>query len=221
MQKPIVCHGLKNTVHGHVAVVEVAEDFDFVIDLGHGDCIQDTLVNVGAGTGQTFGVLIRVNQVERGKIVCTALLTGTGLSFTDTHDFGSGSHVCFLLDLNMRFVIYWFWTIHNISAFTLTGDYVRIISPVRVIVKSPFRVNRMFVDFTQRGINMIPIYAQRIREVRQKAGLTQTEFANSIGTTKTQLSKYELNTQDTPTKIVIAVCEKYNVDANWLLGLMD
>lgn len=66
---------------------------------------------------------------------------------------------------------------------------------------------------------MIPIYAQRIREVRQNAGLTQTEFAQAIGTTKNQLSKYELNTQDTPTKIIIAVCENFNVDANWLLGL--
>lgn len=66
---------------------------------------------------------------------------------------------------------------------------------------------------------MIPIYAQRIREVRQKAGLTQTEFAQAIGTTKNQLSKYELNTQDTPTKIIIAVCDNFKVDANWLLGL--
>ena len=68
---------------------------------------------------------------------------------------------------------------------------------------------------------MIPIYAQRIREVRQMADLTQTQFAESIGTTKNQLSKYELNTQDTPTKIIIAVCQKYNIDANWLLGLAD
>ena len=66
---------------------------------------------------------------------------------------------------------------------------------------------------------MATVYAQRIREVRQKAGLTQTEFAQTIGTTKNQLSKYEVGTQDTPTKIIIEVCLKYNVDANWLLGI--
>lgn len=65
---------------------------------------------------------------------------------------------------------------------------------------------------------MIPIYAQRIREVRQSAGMTQTEFAMAIGTTKNQLSKYELGTQDTPTKIIIAVCKRFGIDANWLLG---
>ena len=66
---------------------------------------------------------------------------------------------------------------------------------------------------------MKPIYAERIREVRQRAGLTQTEFAQIIGTTKNQLSKYETNTQDTPTKVIISVCEKFNIDANWLMGL--
>lgn len=68
---------------------------------------------------------------------------------------------------------------------------------------------------------MIPIYAQRIREVRQNAGLTQTEFAQRIGTTKNQLSKYELNTQDTPLRIVITICTEFKVDANWILGLSD
>ena len=66
---------------------------------------------------------------------------------------------------------------------------------------------------------MKPIYAERIREVRQKAGLTQTEFAEIIGTTKNQLSKYETNTQDTPTKIIVEVCTNFNVDANWLMGV--
>lgn len=66
---------------------------------------------------------------------------------------------------------------------------------------------------------MKPIYAQRIREVRQKAGLNQTEFAEIIGTTKNQLSKYETSTQDTPTKVIISVCEKFDVDANWLMGV--
>ena len=68
---------------------------------------------------------------------------------------------------------------------------------------------------------MTPIYAQRIREVRQAAGMTQTEFAMAIGTTKNQLSKYELGTQDTPTKIIIAVCNRFDIDSNWLLGLTE
>ena len=66
---------------------------------------------------------------------------------------------------------------------------------------------------------MTPIYAQRIREIRQKQSMTQTDFAKTIGTTKNQLSKYELNLQEVPTKIIIAICEKYNISADWLLGI--
>lgn len=68
---------------------------------------------------------------------------------------------------------------------------------------------------------MSPIYATRIREIRQKSKQTQTEFANSIGTTKNQLSKYETGVQEIPTRIIIEVCSKYHTDANWLLGLTD
>lgn len=68
---------------------------------------------------------------------------------------------------------------------------------------------------------MTPIYAQRIREIRQKNKMTQSEFAKTIGTTKNQLSKYELNLQEVPTKIIIAICEKYNITADWLLGIRE
>lgn len=68
---------------------------------------------------------------------------------------------------------------------------------------------------------MANIYAERIREIRQIENMTQEEFAASIGTTKNQLSKYELGIQDTPTKIILAVCSEFNVDANWLLGLSN
>lgn len=68
---------------------------------------------------------------------------------------------------------------------------------------------------------MTPIYASRIREIRQKVGLTQSDFAKTIGTTKNQLSKYETGTQETPVKIIIAVCKVYAVNANWLLGLSE
>lgn len=92
---------LQDAVNGHGAVVEVAEDFDFVIDVGHGNCIQNGLVNVGTGDGITLGVLVGIDQVERGEIVVSAFLTGAGLAFTNTDYFGLNSHFCFLLDLNI------------------------------------------------------------------------------------------------------------------------
>ena len=51
-------HGVTDAVHGHGAVVEVAEHFHLIIKLGHGDSVQDRLVNVGDGSSETFGILI-------------------------------------------------------------------------------------------------------------------------------------------------------------------
>ena len=84
-------HGLQDTVHGHGAVVEVAEHFHLIIDLGHGDSIQNGLVDIGDGSSEALRILVRVNQVEGSKVVCTALLAGAGLPFTDSYDFGLNS----------------------------------------------------------------------------------------------------------------------------------
>lgn len=65
----------------------------------------------------------------------------------------------------------------------------------------------------------MPLYSQRIRELRQNLGLTQPEFANKIGTTKNQVSKYELNKEPIPVKHIVKICEEFNVSADWLLGI--
>lgn len=64
-------------------------------------------------------------------------------------------------------------------------------------------------------------YAQRIREIRQFHNLTQPQFAEKIGTTKNQISKYELEKEPIPVKHIIKICEVFNISANWLLGLSD
>lgn len=65
----------------------------------------------------------------------------------------------------------------------------------------------------------MPIYAQRIRELRQHNSLTQPQFADRIGTTKNQISKYELNKEPIPVKHIIKICEEFCVSADWLLGI--
>lgn len=66
---------------------------------------------------------------------------------------------------------------------------------------------------------MVPIYAKRIRQIRQELGLTQPEFAMRLGTTKNQISKYELNKEPIPVKHIIKICDEFNVSADWLLGI--
>lgn len=66
---------------------------------------------------------------------------------------------------------------------------------------------------------MSTTYALRIREIRQKHNLTQPQFADKIGTTKNQVSKYELNKEPIPVKHIIKICEVFKVSADWLLGI--
>lgn len=68
---------------------------------------------------------------------------------------------------------------------------------------------------------MATIYAQRIREIRQSKGMTQPEFAQIIGTTKNQISKYELNKEPIPVKYIIKICEEFGLSADVLLGLTE
>lgn len=62
-------------------------------------------------------------------------------------------------------------------------------------------------------------YAHRIREIRQNYNLTQPQFADKIGTTKNQISKYELGKEPIPVKHIIKICEVFNISADWLLGI--
>ena len=65
------------------------------------------------------------------------------------------------------------------------------------------------------------IFSRRIKELRETLGLSQKEFAQSVGTTQTTLSSYE-NTGKTPSlDIVKNIAEKYHISLDWLCGLSD
>lgn len=64
-------------------------------------------------------------------------------------------------------------------------------------------------------------FSSRIKELRGSNNLTQTEFAEKIGTTQATLSSYE-NTNKTPSlDIVKNIAETFSVSIDWILGLSD
>lgn len=64
-------------------------------------------------------------------------------------------------------------------------------------------------------------FSQRIKELRESLGLSQTDFAKSVGTTQTTLSAYETLERTPSLDIIKAIAEKYNISIDWLLGLRD
>ena len=64
-------------------------------------------------------------------------------------------------------------------------------------------------------------YSERIRELRQDNDYTQQEIANILGVAQTTYSQYELEKRPMPIEYLVALCQFYNVSADYMLGLSD
>lgn len=62
---------------------------------------------------------------------------------------------------------------------------------------------------------------KRIRDLREDRDLSQTELAKILNMSQTGYSKYEVGTNDIPTKILIQLARFYNTSVDYLLGITD
>jgi len=63
--------------------------------------------------------------------------------------------------------------------------------------------------------------AERLKELRIKAGQTQVTVADSIGVAEVTYQRYEYGTHDPIQKILIALTDHFNTSADYLLGRTD
>lgn len=61
----------------------------------------------------------------------------------------------------------------------------------------------------------------RIRELRIKKGISQSELAESLKITQATISKYELGQRNIPRLFVDKMCEVLNCTSDYLLGISD
>lgn len=62
------------------------------------------------------------------------------------------------------------------------------------------------------------LIGRRLRAVRERAGLNQDEFAESIGASKRAYANYERGEREVPMGVVKAALDLYAVDPTWLLS---
>lgn len=62
---------------------------------------------------------------------------------------------------------------------------------------------------------------KRIRDLREDKDLSQTKIAKFLNMSQTGYSKYEVGTNDIPTKILIQLAKFYNTSVDYLLGITD
>lgn len=62
---------------------------------------------------------------------------------------------------------------------------------------------------------------KRIRDLREDKDLSQKEIASILNMSQTGYSKYEVGTNDVPTKILIQLANFYNTSVDYILGLTN
>ena len=58
---------------------------------------------------------------------------------------------------------------------------------------------------------------RRIKELREKLGLKQAEFADYVGISQGSLSRIEKGTQKADKTLILAICNVFRVNIDWLL----
>lgn len=61
-------------------------------------------------------------------------------------------------------------------------------------------------------------YVKLLRDLREDNDLTQKEIAYYLGTSQTMYARYERGANELPIRHLIALCEYYNISADYLLG---
>lgn len=62
---------------------------------------------------------------------------------------------------------------------------------------------------------------KRIREMRERRGMNQTDVAKILCMSQTGYSKYETGENDIPTEVLVCLADLYGVSVDYLLGRTD
>lgn len=62
-------------------------------------------------------------------------------------------------------------------------------------------------------------YYERIRGLREDNDMTQQEIADILGTSQTMYARYERGANELPIRHLKALCELYNISADYILGI--
>ena len=57
---------------------------------------------------------------------------------------------------------------------------------------------------------------ERIKELRKSLGITQQDFANNLGLKRNTIATYEIGKAVPSDRVVSDLCNKYNVNEEWL-----
>lgn len=56
----------------------------------------------------------------------------------------------------------------------------------------------------------------RIKELREKEGLTQEEFGKKIGSARNTIANYETGNRNPSNAVITSICREFNINEDWL-----
>ncbi len=62
---------------------------------------------------------------------------------------------------------------------------------------------------------------EKLKDLREEAGLMQKEVAQFLGITRGAYTNYELGTREPSLDMIVKLCDFYKVSADYLLGRED
>ncbi len=62
-------------------------------------------------------------------------------------------------------------------------------------------------------------FGEKLKALRQEAGLTQKQLADKLGVTKSTVSYYELTLRYPSTDVIVSLAEAFHVSTDYLLGV--
>lgn len=63
---------------------------------------------------------------------------------------------------------------------------------------------------------MMSTIAERIKQIRKSAGLTQQKFAERIGAKQNTVAQYEIGRNTPIDPVITAICKEFNIQEEWL-----
>ena len=68
---------------------------------------------------------------------------------------------------------------------------------------------------------MKKVMAERLKELRQEKGVSQETVAKAVHVMQHTISQYETGAREPSNEILVALCDFYDVSADYLLGRTD
>ena len=65
------------------------------------------------------------------------------------------------------------------------------------------------------------MYGKRIKELREEKDMTQTQLAEALHCNSNTISRYEAESRDLGTEVLIKLCNFFDVPADYILGRTD